>query len=228
MRYVRLSFLTRALPASVLIVGGLLAACSSSGSSGAGAGAVTGSVGGTTFSPVSVVAFVGAADSSSSCDESPDGGSVCTNSSSGQALTIIMSNRAGETCSNIFGDINVAGGYASYELLGVGVGTDTGTLKPGTYNFTGKTGNVTSGAFGEFVTTTATCGKGLELQSSGGSLTLTAISADSAQGTYDVSFGSEGSFSGSFNVTMCPFPDGGLQPTLPGDASTALKGCTLQ
>jgi hypothetical protein len=189
-----------ALPLALIAA---LAACSSSSG---GNGSVNGTVDGVSFSAASGIAEVGPESSSTDCNVSPDGGQTCTSSSSGQVVAVALTNRAGISCETITG-----GGtkFANMDLLELGVGTASGTVATGTYDIVGSESNLTSGAEAILLTTTANCGQGLNLTASSGTITLSQITATSVSGSYSVTFGSMGTFSGSFDEPICEVPDGG-------------------
>ena len=209
---------------SSVFVAAALVACGGSTASGGGGGTgtVSGAVSGTSFTPVSAFAAFQAAGSSTNCEVSPDGGSVCTaSSSSGQALLIALTNQAAGSCSALVADITSKQepSIANLDALALIVANEAADLTPGTYPVV-TTGNPTSGSLGEFQTTTATCGVGVSQQSTGGSVTLTSVSASAVAGSYSVTFGTEGTLSGTFNVDICAIPEGGLS-----DKVTS-TGCT--
>jgi hypothetical protein len=191
---------------------GTLVACGDSTSGGGGGGnSVSGTVAGTTFTVASEVATIQAASgSSTSCAFYSDGGPVnpgCvpTTTSSGQLVAVLLSNRTELTCPAL-----QSGGshdYANSDLLTLEAFTGTGTLTTGTYDVV-TSGDVTSGAQAQFETSTSTCADGVSLQASAGSITLTEVSASTATGTYSVTFGTQGTFSGSFDVPICDLPNG--------------------
>jgi hypothetical protein len=208
----------------VLVLTGALAACSSSSSSG---GSVTGSVDSTSFSAASTIAVVTAADTETDCNMGPDGGQEkCTSSSSGQAVIVILTNRAAATCAAAVAaetsHDNLS--FANMDSLEIFVANDKGNLAPGAYTVIDETSkqpsNATSGAAANFSTSNSACKSGNPVESTGGTVTLTQISATSVQGTYSIEFGSHGSFSGSFDVPVCDLPDGGSFVTV-GDAGAA-------
>lgn len=196
------------VPAFIFL--GALAACSSAGSGSSGS--VSGSVAGTSFTVASEVAVIMPASSSSTaCAVDGDGGladagCVSTVTTSGQVVVVLLTNRSELTCSLL--QAGSPKDYASADLLTLGVFTQTGTLSNGTYPVT-ATANAASGAIAQFQTSTATCAEGVKPQAaSAGSVTLTAVSSTRAAGTYSVTFGTQGTFSGSFDIPICSVPNG--------------------
>jgi len=72
----------------------------------------------------------------------------------------------------------------------------------------GAESGLSSGAEAILLTTSANCGQGLDLTASSGTITLSAITATSVSGSLNVTFGSMGTFSGSFDEPLCEVPDG--------------------
>jgi hypothetical protein len=193
------------------LVLGMLAACGGSTSAGSGEGnSLSGTVAGTTFNVASEVAVVQAASASStSCAVYSDGGlanpgCVPTTTSSGQEVAVLLTNRAELTCAAL--QSGASHDYANLDLLTLEAFTETGTLATGTYDVV-TSSNAASGALAQFQTSTSTCTGGINLQAArAGSITLTAVSSTSATGTYSVTFGTQGTFSGSFDVPLCDLP----------------------
>jgi hypothetical protein len=193
-----------------------LAACSSS-SGGSGNGSVNGTVDGISFSAASGLAEVGPESTSTDCTGSSDGGtSSCTTTSSGQVVAVILTNRAGISCETVTGQGNK---FANLDALELAVGTAGGTVATGTYTLVGAESGLSSGAEAILLTTSANCGQSLDLTASSGTITLSAITATSVSGSFNVTFGSMGSFSGSFDEPLCELPDGGGMMSA-GDAGT--------
>jgi hypothetical protein len=196
------------------LVLGMLAACGGSTSAGGSEGnSVSGTVAGTTFNVASEVAVFGAASATSTaCAVYSDGGLVnpgCvpTTSSSGQVVTVLLTNRADLTCAALQSEGSHH--YANLDLLTLEAFTLTGTLATGAYDVA-TSSSAASGALAQFQTSTSTCNGGVNLQAaSAGSITLTEVSSTSATGTYSVTFGTQGTFSGSFDVPLCDLPDAG-------------------
>ncbi len=195
-----------------------LASCggstSPSGTDGAGV-TLAGTVAGTTFHVSSVVAALTPTSSASSCTGSPGGTPNCTSSTSGQYLLIALTNREEFTCAVVAAE---QGGprreFANLAAVQFGILDPAANLAPGTYPVevpVAVAGQVSTAAVGQasLYTSNASCNTDMNLQATGGTITLQAISATRAVGTYDVTFGSQGSFSGSFDVPFCSLPDAG-------------------
>ena len=146
---------------------GALPACSSSSN---GSSSLNGTVDGISFSVASGIAEVGPESSSSSCSSEPDGGQTCTSSSSGQVIAVALTNRAGISCGTLTGQ---GTRFANLDVLELAVGTASGTVATGTYQIVG--GNITSGAEALLLTTSSTCGQGLDITATTGSITLSQI-----------------------------------------------------
>jgi len=198
-----------------------IAACSaSSGGASGGTGSVSGTVAGTTFTVASELAVIGPGSTScngsgtSTDDGGPfDAGESCT--SSGQALVVMLTNRSDATCSAALNTIasKTDYGYASYDDLELAIVTDSGNVSTGTYTIVGSQ-TATSGAVAGFATTTSTCALGVNTQATSGSITLSQFSSTRVSGTYRVTFGTQGTFTGSFDVSICDIPDGGFAERL--------------
>jgi hypothetical protein len=188
-----------------------LTACGGSVSSGGsgGAGSLSGSVSNTTFTVASALAIAGA-DTSTTCVSSPDGGITCSSTSTGQGVGVLLTNRSDATCAAIQSDIESKANtqYANFDYIELDVTNGTGDVTPGTYDIvTSQT--ATSGAEAEFTTTTSACANALDLMATAGTITLTKISSANVTGTYNVTFGTQGAFAGSFDVAVCNLPDAG-------------------
>lgn len=209
----------------VLALTGALVACGTSSSS-SGSGSVTGTVGSTSFSAASTLAFRMAANTDSHCTLAVDGGQPnCTTTSTGQAVVIGLTNRPETTCATLVAEESAHANqeFANMDTLVILVANETGDVATGTYAVVNMevdaSVKATTAAGGMFLTTTSTCKSGLQVESTAGSVTLTQVSASSVQGTYSITFGSQGSFSGSFDVALCNLPDASLFVTV-GDAGT--------
>ena len=197
---------------SFFVSGAFVACGGSTTANGAGTGTVSGAVSGTSFTAASAFAAYQAGASTSSCNVGPDGGTGdCTTVSSGQAIIIAFTNQSTLSCSTLVADITAKSEptIANLDALALIVANDDANLTPGAYPIA-TSGNATSGSFAEFQTTSATCGMGVSQQSTAGSVTLTSISASAVAGSYTVTFGTEGTFSGTFDVDICSIPEGGL------------------
>jgi hypothetical protein len=195
---------------------GALAACGGSTSSGGSGGSVSGTVAGTAFTVASEVAVLEPASSTSTaCAVFSDGGladpgCVPTSTTSGQTLGVLLSNRAELTCPALQSGGSDSFRYANLDLLTLEAFTATGTLIPGAYAIASSS-NAASGALAQFEASTPTCAGGVNLPAaSAGSITLTEVSATRATGTYSVTFGTQGTFSGSFDVAICALLSGGV------------------
>lgn len=187
----------------------LLLACGGQ-TGGSGSGSLSGTVAGTTFQVASSLAIIGPASSSEDCSGEADGGESCTSSSSGQIVAIELTNRSDATCEAA--QMSASGGgedLANLDGLIVGVVNATGTVATGTYDIVAADAGAVSGAVALFATTNASCGDATELSATSGTVTLTQIGSASVSGSYDVIFGSQGSFSGSFDIAVCDLPDSG-------------------
>jgi hypothetical protein len=197
---------------------GVLAACGGSttgGGSGAGqSGSVVGTVAATTFTVASEVAAL-SGSSETSCVGPPfgaDAASGCTTVTS-RGVTVLLTNRSDLTCpalqSDVAGQMTLAD-YANLDLLLVGVNVASGDIVAGSYPVVSD--GLDTGAQATLVTTSSTCGEGLDLSATSGTVTLTQVSLTDVAGTYSVTFGTQGTFTGSFAVAMCALPDAGEPP----------------
>ncbi len=197
---------------------GTLVSCggSATGSSSPDSGSVSGTVAGTAFTLASEVATFGPASANStSCgvayfsdggQVSSDAGCVPTTTSRGQVVAILLTNRAALTCAAL----QSAGSrdYANFDLLTLEAFTETGTLATGVYDIV-TASNAASGSLAQFETSTSACGQGVNLSAAtSGSITLTVVGSANVAGTYTVTFGMEGTFTGSFDVAICDLPNG--------------------
>jgi hypothetical protein len=214
MRTIRLAFAS-----STILVATCLAACGGQTSgpgpgsgAGAGSGSISGTVGGTTFQVASAVAGIEAASAESSCSFGPDGGQSCVTTSSGKVVFVALTNRADATCDYIQSE-STSGtqtNLASFDVLLLAVGS-LNDVAPGTYAVTAAVGP-TPGAAAELQTSTASCATGVRVAATSGTITLTqAGAAGEVAGSYSLTFGAQGTFSGSFDVPVCNLPDGGTQ-----------------
>jgi hypothetical protein len=183
---------------------GVLAACGGSTTSGgASAGSISGPVAGTTLTIASGMAVLDADTVSPTCALQESGGETC-----GQQVTVLLTNRADATCASEASNSN----YANLRALVIGVSMTSGGVVPGTYAISENTSVARS--FALFLTTTSTCTDGLASVAATGSVTVSDFSATNVTGTYNVSFGTEGTVSGSFDVPICAF-DAGTTTTNP-------------
>jgi hypothetical protein len=197
------------------------------GGGGGGGSSVSGSVSNTSFTVASQIAaievasssctngFGGGPSSSSGAGSSgsggsgDDGGETCT--SSGQVVVVLLTNRADVTCglaqSEISSGANVE--FASFEELELAVINEAGNVATGTYTIVDPASGIEPGAEALFGTTSSTCTAQVNAQGTSGTITLDQIGSGAVAGSYSVTFGTQGSFSGSFNVPICEIPDAG-------------------
>ncbi|HEY1695997.1 MAG TPA: hypothetical protein VGG39_27710 [Polyangiaceae bacterium] len=191
-----------------------VAACSGSsgGDGGAGSASLSGTVNGATFSVASEVAALDAASTTCSAGgTSGDDGGAGSCTSTGQEVVVILTNRSDATCSAAqtqlaSGNEAAFANFAELELL---VANVTADVAAGTYDVVNAGSTATEGSLAKYGTTDASCASSATAQASGGSVTLTAVSASRVTGSYQLTFGTEGSFSGSFDVPICNLPDAG-------------------
>ena len=231
---VRLSSLGVALASVLIACGGATTGTLGDGGGGGGndpgpsggGNSATGSVSGTGFTVASEVAVLGTAtmDCSSggsgssssssgagagSSTSSSGGGTTCT--SSGQIVEVVLTNRADATCSvaQQAQASNEQLQFASFDELAVIVENVNGDVTPGTYPIVAQNSNATVGSGVEFQTTNATCSPVISTTAISGTVTLTTLTSGEVAGSYQASFGSEGSVSGTFDVAICNLPDSG-------------------
>jgi hypothetical protein len=190
----------------LLVAAASMAACGGSTSGASGTGSLSGTVDGVSFTVASGIAEIGPESSNGTCTTGSDGGEDCTSSSSGQIVAAIVTNRPGITCSTLSGQ---DGRFANLQALELAVGVSTGTVTPGTYDILTAGSTSMNGAEAMLLTTTSTCGSGLSLTATSGTVTISALTATSVSGSFSVTFGTEGTFSGSFDDPICEIPDGG-------------------
>lgn len=187
-----------------------LAACGGQTSGpGAGSASLSGDVAGTTFTVASVVAGIGSSGSSSTCSSGPDGGPSCVTTSSGQTVVVALTNRADATCEYIQSQATATTqtSLASFDVLLLGVYSQT-VVTPGTYAVSDVLAP-TPGTAARLQTSTASCGKGLNIPATSGTITLTQAGPGEVAGSYSVTFGTQGTLTGSFDVPVCNLPDAG-------------------
>jgi hypothetical protein len=180
--------------AGACVVGlAIMPGCSASSGphgNGGGGNTVEGSVAGVSFTPVSSYGLASTVNGISGAD-------------------VVMTNRADQICAT-YGDPNVQ--YASLALLEL----TFGELATGTYTFVDTLspggGNAGQGqtALGRLYVTDPQCGQVTDIYATSGSMTVSSFSPTAMAGTYTVSFGSQGTFTGAFDVDICPTPDGGI------------------
>ncbi len=203
----------------VTVVALVASACSSSSSTGTAS--ISGTVASTTFTVASTVAVL-VPSASTNCDVEPDGGTQCVTVSSGQVLAVVLTNRAVASCSTVLGDIATrsAANFSNLDSLALDVGTSSGDITPRTYPILTSQAEAagTSGSTAGLTTTDGTCNQKLDTSATSGSVVITSISSTEVAGTYDVTFGTSGSFKGSFDVPICDLPDSGLSALGGSDA----------
>jgi hypothetical protein len=200
----------------VAILGAALAACGGATTAGASSASASGSVGGASFQVAGEVGIVAIANATSACVGTPDGGSVCTPVHKGQVVGLLLTNRAELTCTYLQ-DLVGSGhnpNFANLDLLELTVGTENGTVASGTYDIVTATNSV-DGARAYFSTTTASCQEGQNVSADKGTITLTEVDGARLKGSYSVTFGTQGAFTGSFDVPVCTMPDAGPAQTTP-------------
>jgi hypothetical protein len=203
------------ITAAGCIVGGVLMACSST--SGGGGSSLTGTVAGTTFSPESSIANV-APDVSTSCTETGTMKPACTSTTMGQVAEVILANRPNLTCAVQQANQSSNVEYANLDSLLLGVfvpGTDVSIVPPGTYDVLDtKSPSGMKGSAATLNTTDAKCNHALNVTATSGTVTLTAVSHQQITGTYNLTFGSQGTFTGSFDSPVCAMVDAGTPGTV--------------
>jgi hypothetical protein len=189
----------------------LLGACGGQTSGPSGTATLSGSVGGTTFQVASSLAGVTAAGSNESCVGDSDGGQTCTSSSVGQVVFVELTNRSDATCGAVQSEESsgMSESFANLDGVLLGVASAMGTVSTGTYDIVPQDGGVTSGAQAIFATTNTSCQPGVSITATGGTITFSQITSSSVTGSYSVTFGSQGTFTGSFDVDICELPDAG-------------------
>jgi hypothetical protein len=188
-----------------LFVFGALAACGGATAGGSAGSSNSGKVAGTGFTVASEFAALGFANTDTQCN-----GTTCFSTHTGKSVVVLASNRAEFTCAVFQRIVDSIDGptYANFEFLELGVVNETGDVTVGTYPVVAM-GSGKSGAYAQFATETSTCGPGLDLWATSGTVTLTQLSAAQVAGSYNLVFATEGTFSGSFDVPICVLPDAG-------------------
>ncbi len=197
---------------SAVLLGACLLACGGQTTGpGGGTGSLSGTVSGTTFQVASQVGIISAASSSSTCGGSPDGGVTCVNTNSGQLVGVVLTNRADATCAYIQSEAETNGNtsFANFDALLLAVVDANGQVTPGTYAIQPVQSGATSGAGAQFETSNDSCVSGVAATATSGTITLTAAGPDEIAGSYSVTFGAQGTFSGTFDVQTCALPDAG-------------------
>lgn len=182
---------------------------------------MSGTVSGTTFTFGSGVAIAGPNTTTDCVGPTADGGEDCTSTTNGYLAEIVLANLSILSCSFVQSSFDSNTNYANADVLVLAVGSASSSIAAGTYDIVaadaGQSG-ATTGATAQFQTTTSTCGNGLDLTATSGTITVSAVSSTRISGTYDVTFGSQGSFTGSFDSPLCAVPDGGSSQS--GDGGT--------
>jgi hypothetical protein len=171
---------------------------------------VTGTVAGTPLTVASVVAAPGWSSESGACTVSEaDGGDVTCPSSFSRSVSVVFTNRSDATCAAIQSDVasNTTFEYANFDYLAVSVNVANGDVVAGTYEIVASQSSNVTGAAASFVTTSSTC-VATPLSATTGTVTLTQVSASSVAGTYNATFGAQGTFQGSFDTAICVFDAG--------------------
>jgi hypothetical protein len=197
----------------------LVFGCACGGSASGGSSSVLGTVGGTTFTAASQIAVV-TPITGVACTPEQDGRDArCTPAWRGQAVEIFITNREGATCDTLRASIasDEVVNYARFDDLGIVVGNQRGELAEGKYDVIAE-GNPVSAAGAQLRTTTSTCEQQLAMGASAGNVTLTKVTPTEIAGTYTLTFGGMGSFTGSFDIPLCEVPDGGVSRLLAPDA----------
>lgn len=182
----------------------------------AGSSSASGSVDGVSLPVAGQVGLIAPATTNTSCGFGPDGGSTgCVTTSSGQTVVVALANRSEYTCSYFQAaiDSNAGPHFANTVGLELAVGNNNGNVTTGTYDVIPVGAVSNSGAGAYFSTTTATCSPGLVNDATGGTVTLSRLSPTEIAGSYDVTFGAQGSLAGSFDVPVCDLPDAGPTAT---------------
>jgi hypothetical protein len=192
------------------LVAGALAACGgsattsggSSGGPGAGSGSLSGTVAGSSFNVTSALA----ADYSAEAVPCPtaDGGPPQCYAGN---VFIGLASRGPDVCPAVSStSTNTVTELANVDSLELTVVNVNGQVTAGTYDVapSGDTSNPSPLTSAVFSTTTSTCAGGVSLGATGGTITLTEVSAARLAGTYGVTFDTQGSFSGTFDVPICP------------------------
>ena len=192
----------------------LLAACGGSAASSDPSGAVTGSAYGTTFNVASVYAFsFGGVDNN--CTVVDGGPPQCSPGS----VQVWLTNRTDDTCSflqSVSASETEIAEFANQDVLVLNPANPNGELTPGTYEVVPRTAtNSTTATTATLLTTTSTCKEDINQSATGGTITLTVATSAELKGTYDVTFGSQGSFSGRFDVAVCDIPATAVPPVPP-------------
>jgi hypothetical protein len=156
-----------------------------------------GTLGSTAFLPLSQFAI--------------DNALITAGEPTGQAIALVLTSVPAFTCGTAIQASQENWEYGNTQQLIFGVGNENGNVTPGTYSFPQATG--------QFTTTDSAC-KATDVFATSASITLTEVASTALVGTYSLTFGSEGSVSGSFNIPVCGAPTGGN----PGpDASTCIQ-----
>lgn len=104
--------------------------------------------------------------------------------------------------------------YANADALELSVGNFAGNVIAGAYDIvvpgTGSSsdGGTSIRATAEFSGALSARTPDFDLWATGGTISLTAVSASNVTGEYNVTFETQGTFTGTFNVAICDLPDG--------------------
>jgi len=178
---------------SPLFLACTLAACGGSTTGGAGSGSTSGTVAGVSFSFAS-----GLATSMSTCIA--DGSEACE-------VVIELTNHAGYTCATMLAADPTAR-RASFDDLFLTVASGRAPLTAGTYDVAPPDAGTAfiAGATAGLLATTSMCEREPNRSATGGFVTLRNVNPTRVAGSYSVTFSGEGSFSGAFDVGICPLP----------------------
>jgi hypothetical protein len=117
--------------------------------------------------------------------------------SDGQSISVVLTTLPAWTCASAIAATHANEGFGNVKELVFGVGNTNGNVAVGTYAF--------PEASGEFITTDGSC-HGTPVFATGGTITFTEIASAALVGTFDLTFGSQGTVAGSFNVPLCGAP----------------------
>lgn len=117
----------------------------------------------------------------------------------GSNVEIELSDRP-VSCDSLQGPSSVD--YANHHTLTLRAFDDSAAVSAGTYPVTGDVGGPTSGAVAFFYTSDATC-TSQRMDATDGTVTLATLTTSHVAGSYSVTFGTLGTFSGSFDAAPC-------------------------
>jgi hypothetical protein len=134
--------------------------------------------------------------------------STCIADGSDECEVVVeLTNRAGYTCGTMLAADPTAT-RANFDDLFLTVASGKSRLTTGTYEIASTDAGTAyvGGATGGLITSTSRCETELNRATTGGFVTLTQVTPTRVAGTYGVTFGTEGSFSGAFDVGICTLP----------------------